>query len=160
MPSPSIAKNQMGRAIESILDPMPRRKDEIWAYFESRCAYCGTPLSKTDREGHIDHATSGDGNHLGNLVLACSPCNGDEKLDTDWRGFLDQKVSDPHERRVRMARIEAWQTLHPRLTWTPTAEVESIHAELREMVVAFGIKCAELRQAVAAAKAASAEPRS
>ena len=134
---------------------MPARKDPIREYFEARCAYCGTALSKAGREGDIDHATPGAGNHLGNLVLACSPCNGDEKLDSDWRKFLNQKVSDPEVRQVRIANIEAWQAMHPRPDWTPTPEVEAITTELREMIVAFGVKCAELRKAVADAKAQS-----
>lgn len=153
MLSPSVAKNHMGRAVDAIVDPRPTSEDPIWDYFEAKCAYCGTTLSKADREGHIDHATPGGGNHSGNLVLACSPCNGDEKLDADWRVFLNQKVSDPQVRQVRITKIEAWQAMHPKPEWTPTPQVEAIEAELREMIVAFGVKCAELRKAVADAKA-------
>jgi hypothetical protein len=143
----------MGRAVDAILDPWPASKAAIWAYFEAKCAYCGKALSKADRAGHIDHGTPGGGSHLGNLILACSSCNGDEKLDSDWRDFLNQKVSDPQIRQARIARIEAWQALHPRPVWASTPEVEAITTELREMIVAFGIKCAELRKAVVDAKA-------
>ena len=51
--------------------------------FESACAYCRKALDRSQRLGHIDHATTGGGNQLGNLILACSRCNGDEKLDQD-----------------------------------------------------------------------------
>jgi hypothetical protein len=61
MPSPSMAKNQMGRAVDAILDPRPTQSEPIWEYFDSQCAYCGTTLSKADRVGHIDHAASGGG---------------------------------------------------------------------------------------------------
>jgi hypothetical protein len=158
MPSPSIAKNQMGRAVDAIIDPWPPSKAPIWAYFEAKCAYCGTSLSKAGREGHIDHATPAGGNHLGNLVLACSPCNGDEKLDSDWRDFLNQKLSDPQIRQIRVAKIEAWQAMHPKPAWAPTLEVEAIRTELQEIIVAFGIKCAELRKAVANARLSLDEP--
>jgi hypothetical protein len=155
MPNPSVAKNQMGRAVDAILDPWPSSKAPIWAYFDSRCAYCDVVLSKENREGHIDHATSNGGNHLGNLVLACSSCNGDEKRESDWRTFLDRKVNEPGLRQARITKIEAWQGLHPRREWVLTPEVQAAEKELREMIVAFGVKCAELRDAVANAKAQS-----
>ena len=150
-----MAKNQMGRAVEAIVDPWPTSKAPVWDYFQARCAYSGAALSRASREGHIDHATPGAGNHLGNLVLACSSCNGDEKLDSDWREFVNQKVSDAEVRRTRIAKIASWQAMHPRPDWTPTPEIEAIETELREMIVAFGVKCAELRKAVVDAKAQS-----
>src|SRR5438105_3045481 len=76
--SVSAAKNRMARAVESIIDPWPSSIDPIWDFFGSECAYCGVKLVKGERLGHIDHATSKAGNHMGNLVLACSVCNGDE----------------------------------------------------------------------------------
>jgi hypothetical protein len=146
------AKNRMARAVDSILDPWPASSDPIWEFFASECAYCGIKLVKSERLGHIDHATAGDGNHLGNLVLACSICNGDEKLDTDWRKFLEQRVGDQAVRQARIERIEAWQLLHPKPARAASAEIAAIDGELRTMIVAFGEKCAELRAAVADAK--------
>lgn len=55
--SVSVAKNGMARAVDSILDPWPSRKDPIWGFFASSCAYCGLKLVKAARLGHIDHAT-------------------------------------------------------------------------------------------------------
>ena len=100
------AKNRMARAVESILDPWPPSMLPIWEYFGSECAYCGVKLVKGERLGHIDHATSKAGNQMGNLVLACSVCNGDEKRDMDWRAFLEVKVGDATLREKRIARIE------------------------------------------------------
>src|SRR4051812_14924850 len=147
----------MARAVESILDPWPPSTGPIWDFFASECAYCGVKLVRGERLGHIDHATSKAGNHLGNLVLACSVCNGDEKLDMGWREFLEQKVSNPELRRERTQRIERWQALHPKPRLAASPQVAAIDAELRAMIVAFGEKCVELRTAVADAKSAAAD---
>lgn len=155
----SVAKNRMNRAVDSILDPWPVSKDPIWTFFDSACAYCGLELARGDRRGHIDHATPGAGNHLGNLVLACAACNGDEKLDMDWRPFLEQKVADAELRHGRAARIEEWQLLHPKPDLAASAEVAAIESELRAMAHAFGAKCAELRAAVRAARTSLAAER-
>jgi hypothetical protein len=136
--SVSAAKNRMARAVESILDPWPASTDPIWDFFGSECAYCGVKLVKGERLGHIDHATSKAGNHMGNLVLACSLCNGDEKLDMDWREFLAQKVSNAGLRRERTERIERWQSLHPKPGLAASPQVAAVDAELRAMIVAFG----------------------
>jgi hypothetical protein len=155
--SVSAAKNRMARAVESILDPWPVSKDPIWDFFGSECAYSGVKLIKGERLGHIDHATSKAGNHMGNLLLACSVCNGDEKLDMDWREFLEQKVSDPVLRQERTERIERWQALHPKPELPASPEVAAVDAELRAIIVAFGEKCGELRIAVADGKSAAAD---
>jgi hypothetical protein len=153
--SVSFAKNSMARAVESILDPWPASMHPIWDFFGSECAYCGVKLIRGERLGHIDHATSKAGNHMGNLVLASSVCNGDEKLDTDWREFLEEKVSDHGLRQERIERIERWQTLHPKPKLAESPEVAAADAELRAMIFAFGEKCAELRAAVADAESAA-----
>jgi hypothetical protein len=150
--SVSVAKNRMARAVESILDPWPTSTDPIWDFFSSECAYCGVKLVKSERLGHIDHATSKAGNHMGNLVLACSICNGDEKLDKDWRAFLEQKVADPALREERIERIEQWQARHPKPELVVSPQVAALDTELRAMIVAFGQKCAELRAAITDAK--------
>lgn len=153
--SVSAAKNRMGRAIDSILDPWPASKDPIWEFFGSSCAYCGVELVKDDRLGHIDHATAGAGNFLGNLVLSCSVCNGDEKLDMPWRAFLEQKIADLDLRAERIAKIQRWQALHPSVELAASPDVVRIDGELREMMTAFSSKCDELRAAVKAAKVAT-----
>jgi 5-methylcytosine-specific restriction endonuclease McrA len=157
--SVSVAKNRMARAVESILDPWPVGKDPIWEFFDSKCAYCGLKLVKGQRQAHIDHATSRAGNHLGNLVLACPQCNGDEKRDEDWREFLERKVSDQVVRRERAERIERWQALHPKPELAASPDIAAIDSELRAMIAAFGERCADLRAAVAEAKRAAADAK-
>ncbi len=106
-PTVSQAKNRMRRTVEEIVDPGPRDIDLLWEHFEAQCAYCGKHLSRIDREGHVDHAVAGGGNHLGNLVLACGGCNDDEKRDVSWREFLQYKTLDPGLLSTRQARIES-----------------------------------------------------
>ena len=111
--TPPQAKNAIKRALYEIADPAPNRSEDrtIRAFFKNNCAYCGINLPPEGRTGHIDHLVprqSGGTNHISNLVLACNICNGDEKLDLDWRSFIQQKVPNATERQERIARIEKW----------------------------------------------------
>ena len=142
------AKNLMRRAVEEIVDPGPRSVDQLWGFFDGHCAYCGRELDRAQREGHIDHAESAGGNYLGNLVLACSGCNGDEKREGDWRTFLSQKAGDGAAFRDREARILEWFALNPPPAARASTEVTRIRGEIDELVGAFGTKCVELRDAV------------
>ena len=113
--TPSQAKNAISKALLEIIDPSPNNSKErtIRAFFENRCAYCGRDIPPLGRTGHIDHLVprqNGGTNHISNLVLACNICNGDEKLDQDWRAFIQQKVSNVAERQQRIDRIEKWIT--------------------------------------------------
>jgi 5-methylcytosine-specific restriction endonuclease McrA len=110
----SQARNLMRRSLNEILDPGPSSVDQLWSHFESSCAYCRTPLDRLQRHGHIDHATTGGGSQIGNLILACSRCNGDEKLDQDWPAFLLLKTAgDRVALAERTERIESWFAKHP-----------------------------------------------
>jgi hypothetical protein len=144
----SQAKNLMRRAAEEIIDPGPRSVDQLWEFFDGRCVYCARDLNRELREGHIDHADAAGGNHLGNLVLACGSCNGDEKREEDWRAFLAQKAGDEPTFREREARILKWFTLHPPPPARSSSEVLRIRGEIDDLVGAFGEKCAELRDAL------------
>jgi hypothetical protein len=155
VPSVSNAKNRMRRVINAIVDPPPRNEQPIWDHFGSACAYCGEELDRKGRKAHMDHAVADGGNQLGNLILSCAICNGDEKLDEHWRTFLERKVSDPDVRAARMKRIEDWVALHPPLVWTPSPELEALLHELDGLVDEFGVKCAELRELVAKERAAA-----
>jgi hypothetical protein len=135
----------MRRAINEIVDPGPRSIDELWSHFDSRCAYCGNALDRSMREGHADHADPNGGNHLGNLVLACGPCNGDEKRDESWLDFLHRKVDDPEELSIRKRRILVWIALKPRPEISHGPEVEALRRRCDELVTEFGVACAELR---------------
>jgi hypothetical protein len=139
----------MLRAVNEILDPSPGQSsfDRVWEHFRSECAYCGQPLDKASRQGHMDHADPVGGNHIRNRVLACGACNGDEKREMPWREFLRLKVSDARIRAAREKHIEDW--LVPRRPAAASPEAEKLRSELEQMVEDFGTKCAELRTAVA-----------
>jgi len=61
----SYAKNIVRRAFSELVDPSPTRKEQakIWDYFGDCCAYCGCPLRRGAKEGHIDHLVLGSGFH-------------------------------------------------------------------------------------------------
>jgi hypothetical protein len=147
-PTVSSAKNRMRKVIAAIVDPWPRSEKPIWDYFGSECAYCGIALDRTGRRAHMDHAVAGGGNHLGNLILSCAICNGDEKRDEGWREFIERKVADADLRATRIAQVEDWIAMHPRAALTPSPEVESLRAELDALVDTFGEKCTELKATV------------
>jgi hypothetical protein len=141
------AKNAMGRAVAEILDPSPKSVAELWNHFESRCAYCGRELSQAARTGHVDHAEPGGGNQLGNLLLACGPCNGDEKREQSWQEFLRTKATGAAHAE-REARIVAWFQLHPRSPAADSDEIEHLRNQLASSIDRFGTLCAELKQLV------------
>jgi hypothetical protein len=143
--TPAQAKNLIRRAVQEIIDPGPRSVDALWKHFEARCAYCRRPLDRQGRGGQIDHAEPGGGNQLGNLVLACGTCNGDEKRELAWVGFLRSKCPDSQTYAEREGRILSWFALHPRPPARTSAEVARLREEL---VHSFGVKCAELKRAV------------
>ena len=141
------AKNIMRRAVEEIIDPSPRTADPLWEYFDSQCAYCGKELNRGSRDGHIDHAVPNEGNHLGNLLLACGTCNGDEKREQPWREFLRTKASDA-EFEEREARILGWFELHRRAPTVRSTDVVRLQEELYELIERFGVECGELKKIV------------
>lgn len=145
----SQAKNLMRRSLNEILDPGPRSVNELWSHFESACAYCRTPLDRSLRHGHVDHATTGGGNQLGNLILACSRCNGDEKLDQDWPAFLRLKtLGDINALAERTERIESWFAQHPIRPLILSSEALQLQDEIETLIEQFHKKCNELKTAV------------
>jgi 5-methylcytosine-specific restriction endonuclease McrA len=145
----SQAKNLMRRSLNEILDPGPSNVDELWSHFDSACAYCRTPLDRSLRHGHVDHATTGGGNQLGNLILACSRCNGDEKLDQDWPAFLLLKTSgDGNSLAERTERIESCFAKHPIRPITLSSDALQLRDEIEALIGQFHEKCNELKAAV------------
>lgn len=142
------AKNIMLRAMQEILDPSPTDVGPVWDYFESRCAYCDVDLDIQGRSAHIDHAEAAGGNHLGNLVLACGACNGDDKRDMPWREFVARKAPNSREAAARVARIETWAQLHPRADKPVPPKAISVANEIRALAAEYSYKCAELRTAM------------
>jgi hypothetical protein len=111
------AKNVVRRCLQGIVDPALSKKevDRLWEYFQSRCAYCGKALVRASRKAHKDHLVpfqNGGGSDLGNRVLACGACNGDEKRGEDWTTFLRRKCSDTKTYRARKRTIEKWMAIN------------------------------------------------
>lgn len=111
--TPSMAKNKMRRCLTAILDPHPSAVQvvELWNYFHFSCAYCGIPLDRIFRNGHLDHvvpAAAGGSNEIHNSVLSCHRCNGDEKREEEWQSFLSRKVANDVLAERRHAHISAW----------------------------------------------------
>ncbi len=154
--SVSMAKNLMRRAMNEIVDPSPNDVGPVWQAFGNRCAYCDVSLDPDGRVGHIDHAVSGGGNHLGNLVLSCARCNGDAKREESWQEFLRRTVTDADAARERAERISAWIEEHPAPLTSRSPDVERVLTELDGLVDEFGRKCDELRHAAAAGRAPAA----
>jgi CRISPR/Cas system Type II protein with McrA/HNH and RuvC-like nuclease domain len=139
-PTPGYVKNMIRRSLREIVDPSPTKKDEegIWKFFDCKCAYCGKPLRKLQKEGHIDHlfpAALGGPNHISNRVLSCATCNEAEKLDAAWQEFIVRKNQDPEVARTRIARIREWQKLNegPLLDENKLREIE----RLSESAIAY-----------------------
>jgi 5-methylcytosine-specific restriction endonuclease McrA len=114
--TPAMAKNIIRRSFSEIIDPSPSKsgEKEIWAFFNSECIFCGKKLTKTRRDGHIDHlvpSSLGGRNNISNRVLSCATCNGDERRDMNWPEFLLQKK--PNEYKLRSNKIHQWEKLHP-----------------------------------------------
>lgn len=143
------AKNIMRRCLNELLDPSPASIDAVWQHFESRCAYCRRELDRDLREGHMDHADVGGGNQLGNLVLSCGACNGDEKRDAPWREFLLKKAPTQADFVEREARILNWFEQHPTEALVQTPEIKQAAGEIEALIDAFGTKCTELKKLVA-----------
>ena len=112
--TPSQASNPIKKSLKALVDPKPKQrdKDAIWKLFRFRCAYCGVQLTKESRRGHIDHFYSemdGGSNKLCNLVLTCSTCNGDEKRESNWNEFLNDKCGNDAQRYTeREPKINIW----------------------------------------------------
>jgi hypothetical protein len=143
----SQAKNLMRRSLNEILDPGPSSVEELWLHFES--AYCRMPVNREQRQGHVDHATTGGGNQLGNLILACGRCNGDEKLDQAWQAFLLLKTGgDGTALAQRTERIESWFSKHPIRTVMLSSDALKLRDEIEALIEQFHKKCNELKAVV------------
>lgn len=122
--TPSMAKNKIKRSLLAVLDPHPKPNEifELWAYFDSSCAYCGIAIPRDSRSGHVDHVVSsalGGGNCIHNHVLSCARCNGDEKREESWESFVIRKAPTPALATERHAHISAWISQGQSVVFTP-----------------------------------------
>jgi CRISPR/Cas system Type II protein with McrA/HNH and RuvC-like nuclease domain len=150
--TPAQVKCIIRRGLRNLIDPELTRnqKNEIWASFNSQCAYCGTALNQKLREGHIDHLVSesaGGKNCAFNRVLACAPCNGNEKRETDWKEFLKSKCSNEEVFQTRLQKIMAWQFSNP-ASKSIEPEIENIvREEIEQLTIAFDKACSRIKSA-------------
>lgn len=148
--TPSQAKNAIRRALLGVVDPHPSATQihQIWAYFGSACAYCGKALVRGERDGHIDHLVStgsGGSNALGNFVLACSICNGDEKRDEHWDTFLHRKAPAESTYVARKKMIDSWVVSCKSLVLDQSL-ANTINLEIDEVIAAFEKALHRIRQ--------------
>jgi hypothetical protein len=152
----SMAKNLMRRALADVIDPPPSEAEQqqLREHFANVCCYCGADARP--RDGHIDHAAADAGNSLGNLVLACRTCNGDEKREMGWEQFLRSKCgADDAGYAERLARIRTWFDLHPAERRRATPEVDAARRVAEEAIATFEAAYKELRRVVAVSRAGS-----
>ena len=130
------------------LDPEPAGlRERLFDYFGAACAYCGAELGPGVKACK-DHADPRGGNHAGNRVLACSPCNDHEKRDMPWREFLRLKVSDDVVFAERERRILDWFAANVRCSVTRSPAVLQAEGDVRAVIDEFREKCIRLRQAL------------
>jgi len=151
--TPSQARNAFKRALKELVDPPLSKAQEsaLWDYFGNTCAFCGVPIERGSRKGHLDHlvpGSQGGRNALANRVLACHTCNGDEKLDSDWKGFLRVKCSSSIDLAARTERIEVWVKKHGRSLTLEAATQERIRAEFERVNVVFSKACSDIKRAI------------
>lgn len=147
--STAYVKNIVRRGFNELIDPAPNADEKalIWNHFGGKCAYCGVALDRSRREGRIDHAVSasGDGhNGLGNRVLACGPCNDDEKREEHWESFLKRKNIDPDTRARLHNRIVEWMALHGGAQHSLALSIAAKAAAI-EVNALFDAKVAEIK---------------
>jgi len=88
--------------------------EEVKAFFDHKCAYCGTPDTGDSRNGLVpDHliAVAENGDFvLGNVIAACHSCN-DQRGKMPWKKWLEDKynVAAPG----RISKIESYLARYP-----------------------------------------------
>lgn len=88
--------------------------EEVKAFFNHECAYCGTPDTGDSRNGLVpDHliAVAENGDFLlGNVIAACHSCN-DRRGKTPWRQWLEDKYKVSAS--YRISKIESYLARYP-----------------------------------------------
>jgi hypothetical protein len=149
----SQAKNAMRCALDDLIDPPPSKslQKALREYFANLCAYCGQPAIR--REGHIDHADRNGGSGLGNLLLACKQCNGDEKREMAWDKFLGMKCAhDAAALAARHEKIRVWFETHPTTPEVLHPRVQAARANAEAAVAAYEDAYNQLRDALVACR--------
>lgn len=155
--TPGQVKNLMHRAFSDLLEPPPSAAEQgrLREHFEHRCEYCDAPAEP--RHGHLDHAETGGGNAIANLILACGICNGDEKREMHWEDFLAIKCGeDAGALARRRQRILGWIGQGP-VQGRPPPDLEALRASAEaEAKAAFDAAYRRVREAAAAWRSSGA----
>jgi len=141
----SMVKNVMRRALLDLVESPPSEEEErrLREHFANACCYCGGDARP--RDGHIDHADPNAGNGLGNLLLACRTCNGDEKRHTNWEEFLRSKCgADAAVYGERLARIRIWLDSHRAERPLVPVDVQAARAAAESAIAAYDAAYKEL----------------
>jgi len=105
-------------------------------------------LVRGDRDAHIDHLVSlraGGSNALGNFVLTCRICNGDEKRDENWQSFLRRKAPDDVTYDLRRKRIDAWIADCPGGAVLDPALLSVVDRQVDRAIAAFDVALENIR---------------
>lgn len=150
--TPAQVKCIIRRGLRNLIDPelTPNQKNKIWSFFHSQCAYCGIVLNRELREGHIDHLISesaGGKNCASNRVLACAPCNGNEKRETDWIQFLKSKCPREDVFQARLQKIMNWQSLNPAPSAIDPEIANIVQVEIDQLTAGFDNACSRIKSA-------------
>jgi hypothetical protein len=126
----------------AVFKPSIRQKEEVHAFFNNECAYCGTPLIAD--VSTLDHLIPLNRTALGlhawgNVISCCRGCN-KEKHFKGWEEFLQAKAG--HLTAPRRTRIFAFVE-HYR--YKPELGLHSIAQNLYEDVGAVGSTLIRLR---------------
>lgn len=105
------------RALE-VFKPSTKQKNEVHAYFDGRCAYCGAmldgDLSTLDHLIPLNRTALGL-HAWGNVVSCCRSCN-KEKHFKPWLAFLEAKAgSEFQPRKDRILKFVAHYRYKPEL---------------------------------------------
>jgi hypothetical protein len=155
MPShtPSQARRAIKVSLRALIDPelTNAQRSAAKRFFRDRCAFCDVDLTGT--RAHMDHLISvsdGGPNDLSNRVPACARCNGDHKLDRDWREFLTEITSDREAYRDREERILRWTKKQASGVVTAPNDLQSLlDRETQAALAAFDAAVERLRAAKA-----------
>ena len=81
-----------------------------------------------------------------NRVLACHTCNGDEKLDADWKSFLYSKTPSIEVYAERLERIELWIQKHGGHSILEDSSRELLASEFENVNVVFSKACEVIKR--------------
>jgi hypothetical protein len=84
-------------------------------------------------------------NALGNFVLSCGICNGDEKRDENWQSFLRRKALDDVTYDLRRKRIEVWIADCSGGAVLDPSVLSAVEREVDRVIAAFDVALENVR---------------